>query len=192
LVSNPNIGLKPARQRGSRARGPLVGFGIRLPARAVLRTQGVRRRRRAQLRLPQPAELALPAGMRFGAFGRVYLLIAGVVIATLLYLVQAAGATQASYEIGRLQAQQSDLVAEQDHLKYESASLKSPAQIESEAAQANLTRPQPYRYVQYADAGVNLDAPAPLGPDDSPLWQKALASLGRTVTGSQDALAAGR
>jgi cell division protein FtsL len=158
----------------------------------VLRTQGGRRRRRAQLRLPQPAHLALSARLRFGAFGRVYLLVAGVVAATLLYLVQAAGATQASYEIGRLQAQQQDLQAEQDHLKYQEASLKSPAQIEAEAAQASLTRPQPYRYVTYSDAGVNLDAPAPAGPDDSPLWQKALASIGRTVTDSQDALAAGR
>ena len=192
MVGNPNIGLKPARQRGTGPRGPVLGGGIRLPARAVLRAQGGRRRRRAQLRLPQPAQLALPARLRFGAFGRVYLLVLGVVVATLLYLVQAAGATQASYEIGRLQAQQQDLLAEQDHLKYEEASLKSPAQIESEAGQANLTRPQPYRYVKYLDAGVNLDSPAPAGPDSSPLWQKALASLGRTVTGSQDALAAGR
>jgi cell division protein FtsL len=134
----------------------------------------------------------VPAGLRFGAFGRVYLLVAGVVAAALLYLVQAAGATGTSYDIGRLQAQQQDLLAEQDHLKYEQASLKSPAQIESEAAQANLTRPKPYRYVQFADAGVNLDSPAPAAPDTSPLWQKALASIGRTVTGSQDALAAGR
>jgi cell division protein FtsL len=191
LVTNPNIGLKPARQRGSRATGPILA-GVRLPARAVLRAQGGRRRRRAQLRLPQPPQLGLQARMSFGAFGRVYLLVGGVVAAALLYLVQAAGATQASYEIGRLQAQQQDLQAEQDHLKYEQASLKSPAQIESEAAQANLVRPQPYRYVKYLDAGVSLDSPAPVAPDDSPLWQKALASIGRTATGSQDALAAGR
>jgi cell division protein FtsL len=191
LVTNPNIGLKPARQRGSRATGPILA-GVRLPARAVLRAQGGRRRRRAQLRLPQPPQLGLQARMSFGAFGRVYLLVGGVVAAALLYLVQAAGATQASYEIGRLQAQQQDLQAEQDHLKYEQASLKSPAQIESEAAQANLVRPQPYRYVKYLDAGVSLDSPAPVAPDDSPLWQKALASISRTATGSQDALAAGR
>lgn len=130
--------------------------------------------------------------MRFSTFGRVYLLLAGVVTVTLLYLVQAAGATQASYEIGRLQDQQQSLLAEQENLKYQEASVNSPAQVEAEAAAASLTRPQPYRFVQFQDSGVALDSPPPAAPDQSPLWQRALAAIGRGVTDGTDAMAAGR
>jgi cell division protein FtsL len=165
---------------------------LRLPARAVLREQGGRRRRRARLRLPQPPQLDLPERMLFSAFGRVYLLLAALVVVALLYLIQAAGATQSSYEIGRLHDQQAALLAEQQNLKYQEASQKSPAQIAAAAAQANLTRPQPYRYVQYQDSGVALNGLPPQAPDQSPLWERALASIGKTVTGGQDALAAGR
>lgn len=191
MVTNPHIGLKPARERGSRAHSPGAG-SLRLPPRAVLREQGPRRRRRAQLRLPQPPRLELPSRLRFGAFGRVYVLVAGVVAVAILYLVQAAGATQASYDIGRLQAQRQDLAAEQDHLRFQEATQRSPAQIEAQAAQASLTRPKPYKYVAYQAAAVALANPPPRAPDQSPLWERALASLGQRVTGSQDALAAGR
>jgi cell division protein FtsL len=192
VVTNPNIGLKPSRQRGTHGPAP-AGFGtIRLPPRAILRDQGGMRRRRARLRLPQPLRLDLPERLRFSAFGRLYLLLAAALAIALLYLVQAAGATQSSYEIGRLHDQQQALLAEQQNLKYQEASSKSPAQIEAAAGQANLTRPQPYRYVQYQDSGVVLDSPPPQAPDQNPLWERALASIGKTVTGSQDALAAGR
>jgi len=192
VVTNPNIGLSPTRRRGAHSR-PASGVGpLRLPGSAVLREQGTRRRRRARLQLPQAPRLELPARMRFSAFGRFYLVVAAVVAVTLLYLVQAGGATQYSYEIGRLHDQQQSLLAEQQNLRYQEASSKSPAQIEAEAAQANLTRPQPYRYVQYQDSGVSLDAPPPAAPDQSPLWARALAAIGRGVTGGQDALAAGR
>jgi hypothetical protein len=192
LVTNPNIGLKPSRQRSSHAPAPAGPGLFRLPAKAVLREQRGRRRRRAQLRLPQPPRLELPARLRFSAFGRVYALVGAVLAAALLYLVQAAGATQASYEIGRLHDQQQALMAEQQNLKYQEASSKSPSQIDAEAAKANLTRPQPYRYVQYRDSGVALGGPPPQAPDQSPLWQRALASATRAVTGGSDALAAGR
>lgn len=192
MVTNPNIGLKPSRQRGSRVPAPFGIGALRLPARAVLREQSGRRRRRARLRLPQPARFDLPARMQFSAFGRLYLLLAAVVAIALLYLIQAAGTTQSSYEIGRLHDQQQALLAEQQNLKYQEASLKSPARIEAAAAQANLTRPQPYRYVRYQDSGVALDSPPPQAPDPSPLWERALASVGRTVTGSRDVFAAGR
>jgi cell division protein FtsL len=192
LVGNPNIGLKPSRRRGSLATPPAGTGWLRLPARAVLREQSSRRRRRANLRLPQPPQLALPERLRFSAFGRVYLLLAGVLTIALLYLVQAAGATQASYEIGRLHDQEQALLAEQQNLKYQEASSKSPSQIETEAAQASLTRPQPFRYVHYLDSGVALDSPPPQAPDQSPLWSRALASIGRTVTGGSDAFASGR
>jgi cell division protein FtsL len=130
--------------------------------------------------------------MRFSAFGRVYLLLAGVVTVTLLYLVQAAGATQASYEIGRFQDQQQSLLAEQENLKYQEATVNSPAQVATAAAQAELTRPQPYKFVQFQDSGVALDTPPPAAPDQSPLWQRALAAIGRGVTDGTDAMAAGR
>jgi hypothetical protein len=191
LVTNPNIGLRPARPRGASRPAPAAPR-LRLPARASLRAQGGRRRRRAQLRLTPAAPFKLSLRARLSDFGRMYVLIGAVLAGVLLYLVQAAGATQASYEIGKLQGQQLDLVAEQDHLRYEEASIKSPARIEAEAAQASLSRPQPYKYIQFQDAGIRLDNPPPSPPDLTPAWEKALAAVGRRVIGSQDALAAGR
>lgn len=119
-------------------------------------------------------------------------MLAGVVAICLLYLVQAASATQASYEIGRLQDQQQSLLAEQQNLKYQEANRNSPAQVEAEAAQASLTRPQPYKFVQYQDSGVALDSPPPAAPNQTPLWERALAALGRGVSDGTDAFAAGR
>jgi cell division protein FtsL len=192
LVGNPNIGIKPTRRRGASGRAEVGVGSLRLPALSVLRPQGERRRRRAQLRLPQPPRLELPARMRFSTFGRAYLLLAGVVAVTLLYLVQAAGATQASYEIGRLQDQQQSLLAEQENLKYQEATSSSPAQVEAEAARADLTRPQPYKFVQLRDSGVALNSPPPAAPDEAPLWERALAAIGRGVTDGTDAMAAGK
>ncbi|MDQ6692645.1 MAG: hypothetical protein M3Z13_07755 [Candidatus Dormibacteraeota bacterium] len=191
MVTNPNIGLRPARQRGAARPEPALPR-LRLPARAVLRAQGSRHRRRAHLRLAPAQHLRVPLRARFSDFGRVYLLVGAVLGGVLLYLGQAAGATQASYEIGRLQGQQQELVAEQDHLRYQEAAIKSPSRIEAEAAQANLARPQPYKYVQFQDSGIVLDRPAPSPPDVTPLWERALASVARRVTGTQDAMAAGR
>lgn len=192
LVGNPNIGLRPARRRGASGRAPAGLDSLHLPARSILRPQGSRRRRRAQLRLPQPPRLELAQKMRVGGFGRIYLLIAAVASITILYLVEAAGATAASYQIGLLQDQQQSLLATQENLKYQEATLSSPAQVETEAAQASLTRPQPYRFVQYQDSGVALDSPPPAAPDQSPLWERTLAAIGRGVTDGTDALAAGR
>ncbi len=151
----------------------------------------MRRRRRARIGLPQPPRLELAAGFRLGSFGRLYLSVAAVVAVVILYLFQAAGMTQASYEIGRLNNQRHDLIAEQDHLRYQEASLRSPARIESEAVQASLSRPAPYKYVDFRNANVSLDRPAPTAPDVSPLWQRAVASLGRRLTAGQDAYAYG-
>ena len=170
---------------------PQAGTALRIPARASLRGQHARRRRRARFGLPQPPRLAFTAGFRLGSFGRLYLGVGAVVAVVILYLFQAAGVTQASYEIGRLNSQRQDLAAEQDHLRYQEASLRSPARIETEAAQASLSRPAPYKYVEFQDAGVDVDSPPPVAPDTSPLWQRALASLGRRLTAGQDAYAYG-
>lgn len=176
---------------GSRLR-PEAGTALRIPERATLRGQHVRRRRRARIGLPQPPRLELAASFRLGSFGRLYLGVAALVAIVILYLFQAAGVTQAGYEIGRLNSQRQDLAAEQDHLRYQEASLRSPARIESEALQASLTRPAPYKYVEFQNAAVNLDSPLPSAPDTSPLWQRAVASLGKRLTSGQDAYAYGR
>lgn len=170
---------------------PLAGTTVRIPERASLRGQHQRRRRRSRIGLPQPARLPLAATFRLGSFGRVYVGIGALVAVVLLYLFQAAGVTQASYEIGRLDGQRQDLVAEQAHLRYQEASLRSPARIESEAVQAALARPAPYKYVEYQEANLNLDRQVPVAPDASPLWQRAVASLGRRLTAGQDAYAYG-
>ena len=186
MVTNPNIGLRPIRPRGSALAG-----AVRLPAHAQLRSQRSRRRRRERLSLPQPATLDLGRRLRLGSFARVYILVGAVLAVVLLYLLQVATATQQSYEIGQLQRQQTDLLAEQDQLRYQEAALRSPSKVEQQAAQASLTRPVPYRYVDYRPVDLNLEAPPPAAPDSSPLWQRSLASLDRAF-GGQDVLAKGQ
>jgi hypothetical protein len=187
LVHNPNIGIRPARRRGTHA----APVGFRLPARASVRDQRGRRRRRARLGLDQPPRLRLPEGTRLGAFTRVYVAVAAVAVALIVYLVQAAGATEASYEIGRLQSQQQQLVAEQDQLRYLEATRQSPAQVEASAGQTGMVRPLPARYLQSQPVDLGLGSPPPQPPDQTSRWEQ-LAALGREVIGARDAFAAGR
>jgi cell division protein FtsL len=188
LVHNPNIGLRPARRRGAH-NGPA---GFRLPVSGAVRDQRGRRRRRARLGLAQPARLRLPARPQLGAFARVYVYVALVALGLILYLFQAAGATQASYEIGRLQGQQQDLLAQQNHLRYEEATLQSPAQVETAAAQTGMVRPVPARYLDSQPVDLGLGSPPPEPPDQAPRWERDLAAVTRQIGAQRDALAAGR
>ena len=98
------------------------------------------RRRRTR---PGPVELAaveLSEKLRLGTFGRIYF-AAGVVLCVLiLYVSLAARLTQTSYEITRLQAQQADLVARQEQLRYTEANLQAPGQVQHDAAATGMQR----------------------------------------------------
>lgn len=188
LIQNPNIGLRPQRRRG--AHGALASF--RLPLRGNVRDQRGRRRRRAQLGLPQPLALRLPSRARLGVFTRVYLLIGLIVAGLVLYLYQAAGVTQVSYEIGKLQSRQQDLVANQDQLRYEEANRQAPAQVQADATATGMVRPLPHKYVDSQTADLGLGSPPPQPPDQSPLYAQVIRSVDRQLGGERDALAADR
>ena len=149
------------------------------------------RRRRSRPGLAQAAGEAVAARLRLSALGRVYLGAAVVLVCLVCYLMLAAQATQASYDITRLRSQQADLLAQQEQLRYQEAALGSPARLQQEALQAGLVRSTPVQIVPFQPVAVNLDAHDAVAEDATPLWQRAVASLLGGL-GARDALAAGR
>jgi hypothetical protein len=150
------------------------------------------RRRRTR---PGPVELAaveLSEKLRLGTFGRIYF-AAGVVLCVLiLYVSLAAQVTQSSYEISRLKAQQADLLAQQEQLRYQEANLQAPGQVQRDASRAGMQRGAATRYVQYQPVALDLSTHAgAAAPDRTPLWQRALAAILNGVGGTKDVLASG-
>jgi cell division protein FtsL len=143
-------------------------------AHGHLPVRGRRLRASARPALPAPGSLAR---LRVGSFGRAYALAAAVVGVLILYLVQSAHVTQTSYELDRLQAQQADLLAERDQLRYQEASLRAPARVEQEAQQADMRRAAPVRYLPYQEVALDTHASVEPGPAEAPLWEQAVAAL---------------
>lgn len=109
---------------------------------------------------------------------------AAVLAGLILNVVQAAQVTQASYDIGRLRAQQADLVAEQNQLRYKVVSLRAPGRVQEQAARAGLQRPIPTQYVGYTDPGFDVFARLEAAPPEAPsLWDRALAAVGSPLAG---------
>jgi hypothetical protein len=134
---------------------------------------------------------ALSEKLRVGAFARLYL-AAGMVLGLLiLYVSLAAHVTATSYEISRLKAQQADLLAHQEQLRYSEANLQAPGQVQQDASKAGMQRASATTYVAYQPVAIDLEArPGDAPPDRTPIWARALAALVNGVTGAQDALAA--
>lgn len=150
-----------------------------------------RRRRRARS-FVQTAGVVTAERLRLSAFGNAYLVAGVLLFCGLSYLALSAQITQASYDIARLQKQQSQLLASQDQLQYEEISLHAPARVQSQAAQAGMQRGAPSTYVSAQPIAIDLQAPDGAGSSDpTPLWQKAVAALISKVGGTRDALAAG-
>jgi hypothetical protein len=130
---------------------------------------------------------------RFGlaSFGRVYAAGLGLLVLIIAYLLVGTQTTQTSYELDRLQDQNTQLVAEQDDLRAQDARMHTQAGVAQAATAAGLQHTSSPTYVGYQP--VALDLGAPIGPDrpeDTPLWQRALAFIvGGTA---RDAQAAGR
>ena len=150
-----------------------------------------RRRRRARS-FVQTAGVVAADRLRLNAFGNAYLVAGVLLVCVLSYLALSAQITQASYDIAKLQKQQSQLLATQDQLQYQEISLHAPARVQSEAAQAGMQRGSPTTYVSAQPIAIDLQAPDGAGPSDlTPLWQRAVAALISKVGGTRDAMAAG-
>jgi hypothetical protein len=123
--------------------------------------------------------------------GHAYLGLGAVVIALLFYLAIAAQITQSSYDIARLQAQQRQLIADQDQLRYQEVTLHAPAQVQQQAAQSGMQRVLPSNYVAGQAVAIDLAAPIGAGATDmTPRWMRAVAAVVDTVGGTRDVLAA--
>ena len=150
-----------------------------------------RRRRRARS-FVQTAGVVAADKLRLNAFGNAYLIAGVILFCVLSYLALSAQITQASYDIARLQDQQSQLLSQQDQLRYQEISLHAPARVQAEAAASGLQRGTPVVYVTAPDLSIDLSAPDGAGPTDvTPLWERAVAGIISRVGGAKDAMAAG-
>ena len=151
------------------------------------------RRRRRTRGFVQVASTTAVERLHLNAFGHAYLGLGAVLICLLFYLGLAAQITQASYDIGRLQDQQRQLLAEQDQLRYQEVTLHAPAQVQQSAAQSGMSRHTPTKYLSTTAVAINLQAPIGAPPTDStPLWQRMVAAVVDRVVGAHDVMAATR
>ena len=131
--------------------------------------------------------------LRLNVFGHAYVAVGSGFIVVLFYLAIAAQITQSSYEIARLQDRQSQLIAEQDQLRYQEVTLHAPAQVQQQAAQAGMQRVVPSNYVQGNEVAIDLTAPIGAAPaDQTPLWLRAVAFVVGTASGAKDVQAASK
>ena len=131
--------------------------------------------------------------LHLNAFGHAYLGLGAVLICVLFYLALAAQITQSSYEIARLRDQQSQLLAEQDQLRYQEVTQHAPAQVQQAAVQSGMERTSPTKYVSNRAVAIDLQAPIGAPPTDStPLWQRMVAAVVDRVVGAHDVMAATR
>jgi hypothetical protein len=145
-----------------------------------------RRRRRSARPLVEVAGTAAAERLRNSLFSRIYAGAALLLTLALAYLLVAAQATQNAYVVSQLKDQNAQLQAEQDSLRYRSASLHGPAQTAEAAAATGMQRTGAYTTVSSQPAALDLQRPiGPDRPDESPPWQRALAA----VFGGRDAAA---
>ncbi|MFI5282903.1 MAG: hypothetical protein ACHQ0J_07205 [Candidatus Dormibacterales bacterium] len=147
------------------------------------------RRRRRTRGFVQVAGVASQR-LRLDALGHAYLVAGAALIGLMFYLAVAAQITQSSYEISQLQDQQRQLVADQDQLLYQEATLKSPAQLQQQAAQSGMQRVVLGKVLSGPPVAIDLTQPvgAP-ATDSTPLWARMVASAISTVSGTRDVLA---
>lgn len=128
--------------------------------------------------------------LRLRSFARVYAAAAGLLVLVVAYLLVGTQATQTSYDLDRLKDQNARLVAEQADLRAQDARIHTQAGVAQSAASAGLQRGNAHQYVRYQPVALNLSAPiGPDRPEETPLWQRALAAIvGGTA---RDAQAAG-
>jgi hypothetical protein len=149
------------------------------------------RRRRRTRGFVQVASATAAERLRLNAFGHAYMLVGAGIVTVLIYLGLAAQVTQSSYQISQLQDQQRQLMAEQDQLRYQEATLHAPAQVAQQASQNGMQRVPPSTYVTEPAIAIDLTAPIGAAPTDStPLWLQAVAEFLNRIGVARDAMAA--
>jgi hypothetical protein len=150
-----------------------------------------RRRLTAWPLLATVANSAAAERLGLTSFGRAYAAALALLAIVIAYLLVGAQTTQTSYELDRLKDQNVQLVAEQDELKAQDARMHTQAGVAQAATSAGLQHSNSLKYVGYQPVALDLGAPiGPARPEDTPLWQRALAAIvGGTA---REAQAAGR
>ena len=160
-------------------------------APAGLRHTPPPKRRRRTRGFVQVASATASERLRLNAFGHAYLLVGAGIALVLIYLSMAAQATASSYQITQLQQEQRQLMAEQDQLRYQEATLHAPAQVAQQAAQSGMQRLPPSTYINEPVIGIDITAPIGAPPTDStPLWAQAIAVVITKLGVARDAMAA--
>jgi hypothetical protein len=128
--------------------------------------------------------------LRLSAFARIYAGSGVALVLALAYLAVGAQATQNAYSVSQLKDRNAQLVAEQDQLRYESASLHGPGRVEQEAQSSGLQRSTTVTYIDTSPRPGLVDLSEPIGPaqsDSKPPWERLFEAL----FGGHEALAAG-
>ena len=116
--------------------------------------------------------------LRLSSLGRVYTAALALLALVIVYLVVSTQATQTSYEVDRLRDQNSQLLAEQGALRAQDAGMHTQAGVAQAAAAAGLQHDNSLKYVRYQPVALDLGAPiGPARPEDTPLWQRAVAAV---------------
>ena len=148
------------------------------------------RRRRRTPGFVQVAGAVAQEKLRQTRFGHAYVGVGAVMICVLFYLAIAAQITQSSYEISRLQDQQSQLLAEQDQLRFQEVTAHAPAQVQQQASKNGMQRVVPSSFVSGQPVAIDLTSPVGASPaDTSPLWQRAVMAMLNQVAGTRDVMA---
>lgn len=112
------------------------------------------------------------------SFGRVYMAAVALLGLVVAYLLIGTQATQTSYELDNLKNQNTQLAAEQADLRAQDSRIHTQAGVAQSASAAGLQRGNSLQYVAYQPVALNLNAPiGPARPEDTPLWQRALAAI---------------
>jgi len=149
-----------------------------LPARRAL-SQGTEAPARARARASSPARRR--ERPRFGA---ALVALGAVVALALAYVGETAAATQSSYQISGLKAQQAALLAQQQQIRYQISLQTSAGRLDGEANVMGMVRPTAWKYVAAGSARVAL---LHTEPDSTPaetrsLFDSVAAALGEPTT----------
>lgn len=98
---------------------------------------------------------------RPATFKWIVLWIGTVSVFGIAYVAETAASTQASYQIGTLKQQQSDMLGQQQQIRYQISLATSAGQIDGDAAKLGMVRSSQWQYLPGSTSPVALAKPDP-------------------------------
>jgi sensor histidine kinase regulating citrate/malate metabolism len=114
-------------------------------------------------------------------FGRAAVVLAAIGALALAYVGETAMATQSSYQIGGLKAQQAQLLAQQQQIRYQISLQTSAGRLDGQAGAMGMVRASNWQYVQGGDSRLALlhTEPDAAGKQPRSLLDEVAAALGQ-------------